>query len=326
MDGAPLNYLTGAGLRAYPVVWLTWGLLVISCLVVLIIAFLVWQGARRRRSPAGARDESGYALVQRPSTGLEWIYVGVGISSIVLLGSAVWTMYALAAVATPPSRPAFTIEITAHQWWWEARYLPEDPGSQPSQIFTTANELHVPVGKPVRIRLKSADVIHSFWVPALTGKTDAIPGQLNETWLEADKTGTYLGQCTEYCGKQHAHMALRVIAEAPKEFHSWRDNQLAAAPTPASGSEIAKGQAIFESRCGGCHRVRGTLAGGVLGPDLTHLMSRHTIAAGTVPNEPGYLSAWIADPQSIKPGTQMPALELSGPELQALRTFLRTLS
>jgi cytochrome c oxidase subunit II len=326
MDGAPLNYLTGAGVRAYPVVWLTWGLLVISCVVVVIVSFLVWQGTLRRRAPQDTSGGAEPALVQRPPTGLEWIYVGVGISSVVLLGSAVWTMYALAAVATAPSKPALTIEITGHQWWWEARYLPDDPSRNPSRIFTTANELHIPVGKPVRIRLKSADVIHSFWVPALTGKTDAIPGQTNETWLEADKAGTYLGQCTEYCGKQHAHMALRVIADPANQFASWRNNQLTAAATPASGSEVAKGEVVFESRCGGCHRVRGTLAGGALGPDLTHLMTRQTIAAGTIPNKPGYLSAWIADPQSIKPGTQMPALGLSGPELQAVRTFLQTLS
>jgi cytochrome c oxidase subunit 2 len=174
--------------------------------------------------------------------------------------------------------------------------------------------------------LRSADVIHSFWVPALTGKTDTIPGQTNSSWLEADTAGTYLGQCAEYCGTQHAHMALRIIADPPDRFQAWRNDQLAAASKPPAASQAATGEAVFEAGCGGCHKVRGTLAGGALGPDLTHLMSRQTIAAGTVPNTPANLSAWIADPQHVKPGTQMPSIPLSGPELEAVRSFLQGLT
>jgi cytochrome c oxidase subunit II len=321
MDDAPLNYLTGAGLRAYPVVWLTWGMLAISVIVVLVIAYLLVAGLTRRR-PAVPPESAASPPVRRPSSGLEWIYVGVGVSTVVLLGSAVWTMYTLAAVGPVPADAKHTIEVTAHQWWWEARYLSD----QPSHIFTTANELHIPVGERVLVLLKSSDVIHSFWVPALSGKTDAIPGQTNRTWLQADKAGVYTGQCTEYCGKQHAHMGLRVIADPPQKYDQWVANQLASAQKPAAGSEAAEGEQVFETRCGGCHRVRGTLAGGALGPDLTHLMTRKTIAAGSLRNTPARLSAWIADPQHIKPGTQMPSVDLSGPDLQALRTYLESLS
>ena len=314
------NYLTGAGLRAYPVLWLTWGLATISVIVIVVITFLVLRAIARPR-PATPPESASRPPVRRGRGGLEWIYIGVSVSTVVLLGSAVWTMYTLAAVGPIPPHADHTIEVTGHQWWWEVRYLSD----QPSYIFTTANELHIPVGEPVGVLLKSADVIHSFWVPALSGKTDAIPGQTNRTWLEADKAGTYVGQCTEYCGEQHAHMGLRVIADQPEVYRKWVANQLTSAPSPAN-SQAARGEEIFAARCGGCHRVRGTLAGGALGPDLTHLMTRKTIAAGTLPNTPAHLSAWIADPQHIKPGTQMPSVPLSGPDLQALRTFLEALS
>ena len=321
MHGAPLNYLVGAGTRAYPVVWLTWGLICVSLVVTVIVSVLVVRGIMKKRA-ALPPEQAVLPPVKRPASGLEWIYIGVSVSTIALFASAVWTMYTLAAVGPVPAETAQTIEVTAHQWWWEARYLSD----QPQHIFTTANELHIPVGEPVRILLKSADVIHSFWVPALSGKTDAIPGQTNTTWLQADKAGTYVGQCTEYCGRQHAHMGLRVIAQTPEQYRAWRANQLTDSALPPAASEAAEGKKLFVSHCGGCHRVRGTLAGGALGPDLTHLMSRKTIAAGTVPNKPGYLSAWITDPQHIKPGTQMPSMRLQRPDLQALRSFLQTLS
>lgn len=321
MYDAPLNYLTGAGTRAYPVLWLTWGLTAISIAVVVIIAFLIWRALSQPRA-AVPPEHAATPPVRRTNSGIGWVYLGVGISTFVLFISATWTMYTLAAVGPVPENAANTIEITAHQWWWDARYLSD----QPSRIFTTANELHIPTGEPVRILLKSADVIHSFWVPALSGKTDAIPGQTNTTWLQADKPGTYFGQCTEYCGEQHAHMGLRVIADPPDKYAAWRKSQVSASAHPPAGSDAERGREIFVARCGGCHKVRGTVAGGVLGPELTHLMSRKTIAAGTLPNTPAYLSAWIADPQHIKPGTQMPAVPLSGPDLQSVRAFLETLS
>jgi cytochrome c oxidase subunit II len=319
MHGAPLNYLTGYGFRANQIAWLTWGLIAVSLIVIAVVVALLVAGITRRRTIS--TPDSPYPPAARPAPALEWVYIGVAISAVVLFGSAVWTMFTLAAVGGMPESAALTVAITGHQWWWEAQYL----STSPSEVFTTANEIHIPIGKPIRFLLTSADVIHSFWVPALAGKTDVIPGQTNSTWLEAAKPGTYLGQCAEYCGTQHAHMALRVVADPADRFEAWRKHEIASTPKTSS-AEIANGEAVFTARCGGCHRVRGTLAGGVLGPDLTHLMSRGTIAAGTVPNTPAYLSAWIIDPQTIKPGTQMPAVDLSGPELQAIRTFLQSLS
>jgi cytochrome c oxidase subunit 2 len=194
----------------------------------------------------------------------------------------------------------------------------------PSRIFETANEIHIPVGEPVRLKLTSADVIHTFWVPAISGKTDLIPGQTNVTWLQADEPGVYWGQCNEYCGRQHAHMALRLFADPPEEFQAWWDAQLESAEPPET--ELGRtGQTNFVLRCGACHAVRGTLAGGDRGPDLTHLMSRTTLAAGMLPNTVGHLSGWIANPQFIKPGSEMPNLDLSGPQLDAIRSYLLTL-
>jgi cytochrome c oxidase subunit II len=217
--------------------------------------------------------------------------------------------------------PALTIQVRAHQWWWEFHYLDK---KDPSRSFVTANEVHIPVGKPVRLELESADVIHEFWAPSLGGKIQTIPGQTNVTWLEADKPGVYRGQCTQYCGEQHAHMILSVFADPPDAFEACRAGQLRDAPNPAT-EEASLGERGFVGHCAACHTVRGTVADGKLGPDLTHLMSRSTIAAGVLPNNPGYLSGWVADPQSIKPGSLMPDPDLSGPDLASIRSFLVTL-
>ncbi|WP_297296027.1 cytochrome c oxidase subunit II [uncultured Methylovirgula sp.] len=314
----PLSYLSGFGIKAYPVTALTWGLLIISVSVVVIVTTLVLWGVLARRQP---EQSIGDVAVERRGTGLGWLGLGVGISAVLLLISVVWTMAVLAKVSAPPpgSNP-LTIEVTGQQWWWKARYLNADP----SKVLTTADEFHIPVGRPVRVKLIGADVIHSFWVPALTGKTETIPGQTNVTWLEADKPGRYRGQCTEYCGQQHAHMALFVIAESPAAFDKWLQDQLKSAPAPASPA-LVQDQQVFVQHCGECHTVRGSMAGGSVAPDLTHLMSRTTLAAGTLPNTPGALAGWIADPQGQKPGTKMPNLYLSGQELTAVTTYLQTL-
>ncbi|MFZ1961201.1 MAG: cytochrome c oxidase subunit II [Methylovirgula sp.] len=315
----PLTYMTGYGTKAYPVVDLTWGLLIISIVVVVIITALVFFGVVMRRPQRGSIAVEAVPI-ERSGSGVEWVAAGIGVTIVILFGSLVWTMAVLARVANPPAGTALTIEVTGQQWWWKARYLNADP----SKILTTANEFHIPVGRPVRIRLIGADVIHNFWVPALTGKTQTIPGQINETWLEADRPGRYRGQCTEYCGAQHAHMALFITADKPQAFQAWLDRQLAPAAAPTS-PVAQQGEQMFEAHCGICHTVRGTLAGGTVAPDLTHLMSRETLAAGTLPNAPGNLSGWIANPQSIKPGAHMPNLYLSGPELTDISTYLRTL-
>jgi cytochrome c oxidase subunit 2 len=260
------------------------------------------------------------APVGRDVGGLGILYAGTAISTIVLFACAIWTLSTLAQVARPPAPPAFTIEVTAHQWWWNLRYL----ATEPERIFTTANEIHIPVGQPVRFVLHSDDVIHSFWIPRLAGKTDIVPGQANETWLEADRAGIYRGQCGEYCGLQHAHMSLVVVADPPADFARWWEAQLAEAAAPASAA-TEQGRGIFLQRCAACHTVRGDDAGGLLGPDLTHLMSRSTLAAGTLPNNPATLMGWIADAQALKPGSRMPALMLPGSELAAVAGYVQTL-
>jgi cytochrome c oxidase subunit 2 len=317
VEAAPLQYLSGAGEKAAPVVWLTWGVLLISLAVVAIIALLL-AGAIWHR-PGLAWSAGNRIGLQSHEGGLNWIWIGVGLSTLVLLFSIVWTVQVLAKIQGPPTQPAVTIEVTGRQWWWQVRYLPNEVSRQ----FTTANEIHIPVGQPVRLKLVGGDVIHSFWVPQLAGKMDAIPGQTNETWLEADAPGVYRGQCTEYCGLEHARMGLLVVAQSPSDFQAWWAHQLAAS-APPQGTALV-GQADFQSHCAGCHAVRGTDAAGALGPDLSHLMQRHTIASGVLPNDGPTLAHWIADPQSLKPGSLMPAPELSGQELADVHAYLKTL-
>ncbi|HEX3281843.1 MAG TPA: cytochrome c oxidase subunit II [Pyrinomonadaceae bacterium] len=213
------------------------------------------------------------------------------------------------------------IEITGHQWWWEVRYQDVDASS----IFTTANEIHIPVGVPVTFSLKASDVIHSFWVPNLHGKKDLIPGKISTIWLQADKPGIYRGQCAEYCGHQHAHMALWIFAEPREQFDAWRRAQIQGAASPATASQ-QKGQEVFlKSACVMCHAISGTPAGSNIGPNLTHLASRNTIAAATLPNDRQHLEQWVGDSQQIKPGNRMPPNKFSAEDMQALLDYLQSL-
>jgi cytochrome c oxidase subunit 2 len=229
-------------------------------------------------------------------------------------------MVALAKVAGPPPDPALTLDVTGHQWWWEVRYN----SALPAEVFTTANEIHIPTGVPILVRLHGGDVIHSFWVPKLTGKTDTIPGQSNLSWMQARLPGRYRGACSEFCGSQHANMAFEVVAEPRDEFERWRAAQLEAASDPTSQPQI-RGLALVEYRCGLCHQVRGTRAGAVSAPDLTHVMSRQMIASGTVPNTPGNLAAWIQNAQAVKPNSLMPNQYLSGEQLSDVLAYVETL-
>ncbi|HEX6860756.1 MAG TPA: cytochrome c oxidase subunit II [Caulobacteraceae bacterium] len=319
LASAPLNYLTSSGASTDPVTLLTWGLLLISVAVVVIISVLVARGVSRQK-PWLRREKTADVPVTREGDGLRWITIGVALSAVALVATLIWTVGTLAMVSQPPREPPLTIRVVGHQWWWQAVY----EGPTPDSRIEVANEIHIPVGQPVRIKLESQDVIHSFWVPQLAGKTDAIPGRTNLAWIQADKPGVYLGQCTEYCGKQHAHMAFRVIAERPDQFRVWWARQLLPAAPPLDPIAL-QGAVVFVNHCGACHTVRGTLAGGSVAPDLTHLMSRTTLAAGMVPNTPANLSGWIANPQGVKPGTLMPTTYLSGPELTAVRRYLETL-
>ena len=315
----PLNYMTTAGARADSIAKLAWFTTAVSLLVIIIVTALLLAGIFRRRAWPPPQLP-GQAAVARPEGGTSWITIGVGISTIVLVFTTIWTFATLAHTGPQPGPAAVRLQITAHQWWWEVRYLSD----KPSEEFTTANEIHIPVGQVVEVKLRGPDVIHSFWVPKLAGKTDVIPGQENQTWLQADHEGVYRGQCGEYCGQQHAHMAFEVIASPPDAYEQWRRKQLQ--PAQATDSPAPdSGQGLFTTRCGICHTVRGSVAGGILGPDLTHVMSRRAIAADTLPNNTGNLAAWIADPQHIKPGNRMPRLALSGEQLALIRQYVETL-
>ena len=303
---APLQYLTGASARAQPVVWLTWGVLLISVAVIVIITGLLLAGVMRRHAIADPRS------LMPDVGGLSWLWIGVGLSALALLITVVWTVVVLAQIEAPGVAPRVTIEITGRQWWWQVRYLSADPARQ----FDTANEIHIPAGEPIRLKLVGGDVIHSFWVPQLAGKMDAIPGQINETWIEASMPGTWTGQCTEYCGVQHAKMLLKVVADTPAGFAAWQAHQLA----PVTG------QAVFEKNCGICHAVRGTGADGTEGPDLSHLMTRRSLASASLPNDPATLARWIADPQSLKPGNRMPKVALDDSQRRAVIAYLESLN
>jgi cytochrome c oxidase subunit 2 len=212
------------------------------------------------------------------------------------------------STAAPTGRTPLTIRVIGHQWWWEVRY----DGS----AAVTANEIHIPVRTKVTAVVTTDDVIHSFWVPELNRKVDMVPGMANRLLLVADKPGVYRGQCAEFCGLQHAHMSVEVVAEPKAAFNAW----LARNARPA-----AHGNTVFAENCSGCHQIRGTNARADVGPDLTHFASRRTIAALTLPNTPGNLREWLRDPQHVKPGNRMPNLELSEPDWTALQRYVESL-
>jgi cytochrome c oxidase subunit 2 len=318
VSGSPLSYLNAAGSRANHILPLTLFTLAVSVIVCLVIGTLLWLAVRHASAPQGT--EVSAVPVESGDSGLRWIGVGLAISAVPLLATLVWTMFALAAIAGPPANPALILDITARQWWWNVQYN----GALPSDQFNTANEIHIPVGRPVLVRLHAGDVIHSFWVPKLTGKTDVIPGQTNQSWMQADTPGRYLGQCSEYCGWQHAHMQFEVVADTESDYRAWLQAQRNAAAAPDSDA-AARGLEVVQGRCALCHAVRGTSAGAVSGPDLTHLMSRRTLAAGTLPNTPGSLAGWIQDPQDAKPGSLMPNQYLSAQQLSDVVAYLETL-
>ncbi len=243
------------------------------------------------------------------------LLAGALLPAVVLFGVMLWSISITNASAQPDS--ALVIEVTGRQWWWQLHYMNEN--------IISANEIHIPVGRPVTLKLMSADVNHSFWVPELSPKLDLIPGQTNTLNIEADTPGTFRGQCAEYCGLQHAHMAFLVIADPPDTYAKWVADQQQPAPTP-SEAQVKAGQQVFlSSACVYCHTVRGTNAVGNLGPDLTHLASRQTIGAGVLRNTPGNLAGWVVNSQAIKPGNLMPPMELDANQLPALLAYLQSL-
>ena len=248
---------------------------------------------------------------------LWWILFVV--SFVVLSLLFVWSdIFVLRSTAAPkPGSTQMNLEVVGHQWFWEVRY----PGTK----AVTANEIHIPTRTRVNLAGTTADVIHSFWVPELNRKTDLVPGHPNRILLEADRPGAYRGQCAEFCGLQHAHMAMWVYAEPPEKFRAWLANMAKPAKAPA-GAEARRGQRVFLSTaCAHCHTIRGTNAQGRIGPDLTHLGTRTTLAALVLPNNRAALEEWLRDPQHVKPGNRMPRVPLSDADYRALATYLESL-
>jgi cytochrome c oxidase subunit 2 len=312
------SVLSPAGPGARALAELGWPILVgFSLTVVVMWALLAWVALRR----TGSLDE--HAPVDAGG-GQRWIVIGgFVVPALAFAAVFVATLRTLDAFpshasASPPAKVA----VIGHQWWWEVRYR---VGPLPEWV-TTANEIHIPVGEAVDVELRTADVIHSLWVPRLQGKVDLIPGQVNHVRLEADAPGVYPGACAELCGVQHAHMRLRVIAEPPERFAAWLAHQREPAAVPES-LEARRGRELFtQQACALCHTIRGTGALGTVGPDLTHLASRDTLAAGSFANDPATLHAWVTNAPSLKPGVRMPALPVfRGPELRALVAYLRQL-
>ena len=319
-QGAPLDYfLHAGGPAAVPSMHLGWALAALSTLVIVIVVLLLMIAIARRREAQADRH-----LVQGETVALRWIYTGTGISSIALIAALVYTLITLDSVAAPSRAPALTLTVTAYDWWWKVEYGEADDAA----AFATANEIHIPAGEPVKIVLKSADVIHAFWVPQLAGKTQTIPGQINEQWIQADAPGVYRGQCSQFCGAQHAHMAFEVVAQDRAGFDAWRRGQAQPATSGSpgmTGTLAAQGAKLFQARCAGCHTVRGTEANGAQAPDLTHLDSRRLIAAGALTNTPAHQLDWIRHAQRIKPDSLMPGIALTSSEASALSAYLGTL-
>ena len=289
---------------------------IVIAIFVVVAALTVYAIVRYRRRPGddGREPPQVYGSAQIE---LAWTVVPFLIVIVLFLTTA---RYIFAIEGRAPTPGALEVTIVGHQWWWEIRY--------PGLGVVTANELHVPVSDPARptptfLTLQSADVIHSFWIPQLAGKTDVIPGKTNRSWIDPRTPGVYVGQCAEFCGLQHAGMLLRAIVHPKEEFDRWVAAQRTmAADVPAAHA----GRDVFTSlACINCHAVRGTPANGVFGPDLTHLMSRDTLGAGVAPNTRENLRAWVRDPAALKPGALMPAMQVSDEQLDGLVAYLVTL-
>jgi cytochrome c oxidase subunit 2 len=297
--------------------------LLLSTIFVIVVGLALLSLGRRHRGIQQEPLEGSHQPSARTEAKLRTIVsIATGITVLILFGLTIVSVSVGKSVsASVAPVGSLMIEVIGTQWWWKVRYANDEP----SRILQTANEIHIPVGQPVAIRGNSVDVIHSFWVPSLQGKRDLIPGRPTLEWLQADRPGEYRGQCAEFCGLQHAHMAFWVIAEPLEQFNAWLDHQLQPAAEPAD-DEAKRGREIFlQSACVLCHTIRGTDAGAQVGPDLTHFGSRKTIAAGTLLNTKGNLAGWIADPQNIKPGTHMATVPLQPAEMQPLIDYLESL-
>jgi cytochrome c oxidase subunit II len=294
-----------------------WITTAVYCIVLLVLVIAV---ARKRHSfeampePLTTTPESD--RIARRSVGAA-IIATVILLFIMLVGSFETSR----ALGSMNPENALTIDVYGHQWWWEVEY----PNNEAYKTVVTANEIHLPVGVPIRIHGTSRDVIHSFWAPNVQGKRDLMPGYDTEIMMQIDQPGSWRGQCAEYCGEQHAHMSFYMVAESKEQFAKWLNDQAQSSVSPST-PQTARGQQVFLTHaCVLCHTIRGTPAGSRVGPDLTHVASRSTIAAGELPNTIGNLGGWILNAQGVKPGCRMPPNQLSGSELQDLLAYLETL-
>jgi cytochrome c oxidase subunit 2 len=313
------NALAPASHQSQDIASLFWWMMAVAWVglgVVVALLLLAWK-RRNRRGAAG--DTQG----SKPGERVGWIVVLTGgVVVPILLISALFVISDLFVIKTTEAPAAGsterTIFVIGHQWWWEVRY--------PGTTAVTANEIHIPVRTPVRVKVRSADVIHSFWVPRLNRKIDTLPGRTNAIELYADATGRYRGECAEFCGLQHAHMGLWVYADPPAKFARWLAAESKPAAVPSGALASAGRDEFLNGACADCHEIRGTRASGDVGPDLTHVASRQTLAALRIPNQTSYLHDWIRDSQRFKPGNRMPSFgELSDRELDGLVAYLEGL-
>lgn len=303
---SPLNPASKVAQDIANLYWITFW--IATAVFILVEGLLLYTVIRFRQRKPGAIPPKIHG-----STPLEIAWTVA--PAMILLMVFVLMMRTMVATAEPPAG-AMRVKVISHQWSWEFQY--------PEWGIITANELHVPVGKPIVFELTSVDVIHSFWAPQLAGKTDNIPGQTNTMWFQADQAGVYSGRCAEFCGAQHANMLFQVIAEPAAQFAQWVAQQQA--PPAAARGEAARGEQVFMTgACFTCHTINGTAAQGILGPNLTHLGSRRTIAAGVMENTLDNLARWLADPQAVKPLNKMPNLNLSQDDIKALVQYLNGL-
>jgi len=310
--GGNQNTLDPASHAEHRISNLFWVLFVASSIGFGLVVWLLFVGWWRRNRPDLPRG-----VGEHGATGL---VIGLGIALPIVLLSIlfVWSdVFVLRSTAAPAKgTTAMTVVVTGRQWWWQVSYQ--------GSTAVTANEIHIPVNTRVRILARTTDVIHSFWIPELNRKIDMIPGRTGSILLDATRPGTYRGQCSEFCGLQHAHMAVEVIAESRPAFNRWLAANAGPAHTP-SGAAAAGLTTFMGSGCGDCHQIRGTSAHGLVGPDLTHLEGRQTLAAATIANTPQNLADWIRHPQQLKPGSKMPDLQLPDADWRSIVSYLRTL-
>lgn len=307
--GGNQNTLAAKSHPQHEIVSVFWVVFGFSCFGFGVIALLLFLGWWRRNQPSlpgGGGERAATAVV---------IGMGIALPIALLVALFVWSdlLVTRSTAAPAPGSTHMTIHVIGHQYWWEVHYDGTD--------VATANEIHIPVRTRVDVELSTADVIHSFWIPELNRKTDMIPGQDNRQLLIANVPGVYRGQCSEFCGLQHAHMAVEVVAQPRAQFDTW----LAAQEKPAAVSAARGAQIFRQQACSGCHTIRGTSAHGDVGPDLTHFATRSTIAALTEPNTPANVRTWIEYPQHVKPGNKMPDLQLPESDWSALTAYLETL-